>query len=111
LRDRQTQTVTKPQALLLEKLGFKLFTPRTGCQMCPIPVKYGYMQWMRTYYPKVYDAMVHKLGYGPALLDMVPKGVREEIEALTGVDITAENAHEHLQEVIEAKPCIFDELK
>lgn len=108
LRDRQTQTVTRKQAILLEKLKFKLFTPRTGCMMCPIPVKYGYLQWMRLYYPKVYDAMIHNLGYGPALLDMVPKHVREEIKEFTGVDITAEDAAEHLKEILEAKPCVFD---
>jgi 3'-phosphoadenosine 5'-phosphosulfate sulfotransferase (PAPS reductase)/FAD synthetase len=108
LRDRQTQTVTRRQAILLEKLKFKLFTPRTGCMMCPIPVKYGYLQWMRLYYPKVYEAMVHNLGYGSALLDMVPKEVREEIKEFTGVDITAEDAAEHLREILEAKPCVFD---
>lgn len=110
LINQQVQSVSKRQSIALEKHGFKIFTPRTGCMMCPIPVKYGYMQWMRTYYPKVYDAMVHKLGYGPALLDMVPQETREEIEMLTGVDITAENAHEHLYEILESKPCIFDEF-
>lgn len=110
LKERQVQSVERKQAIILEDLGFKIFTPRTGCQMCPIPVKYGYMHWMRTYYPKVYDAMVHKLGYGKALLDMVPEETREEIEMLTGVDITAENAHEHLFEILESKPCIFDEF-
>lgn len=30
LRDRQTQTVTRRQAIFLEKIGFKMFTPRTG---------------------------------------------------------------------------------
>jgi 3'-phosphoadenosine 5'-phosphosulfate sulfotransferase (PAPS reductase)/FAD synthetase len=30
LGDRQTQTVNRKQAMLLEKLGFKIFTPRTG---------------------------------------------------------------------------------
>jgi len=108
LRDRQTQTVTRGQAIILEKHGFKIFTPRTGCMMCPIPVKYGYLQWMRTYYPKVYDAMVHNLGYGAALLDMVPQNVRDEIKEFTGVDITAEDAAEHLCEILEAKPCVFD---
>lgn len=108
LRGRQTQTVTRAQAIILEKHGFKLFTPRTGCMMCPIPVKYGYLQWMRTYYPKVYEAMIHNLGYGPALLDMVPQNVRDEIREFTGVDITAEDAAEHLRDILEAKPCVFD---
>lgn len=108
LHDRQVQTVTRLQAMALGKLGFKLFTPRTGCQMCPIPVKYGYMQWMRLYYPKVYSAMVHTLGYGKVLIEMVPEDVRKEIEELTGIDLTADDAADHLREILEAKPCSFD---
>lgn len=108
LRRHQIQTVTRRQAILLQKLRFKLFTPRTGCQMCPIPVKYGYLQWMRIYYPKVYDAMVHKLGYGPVLISMVPQDVRDELREVFGIDVTAENVHEHLKEILAHKPCVFD---
>lgn len=108
LKEQQIQTVTRRQAMLLKKLKFSMFTPRVGCMMCPIPVKYGYMQWMRTYYPKVYNAMVHNLGYGKALLDMIPQDIQDEIKEFTGIDITAENAHEHLKEILEAKPCTFD---
>lgn len=98
------------QAHVLEVAGYRLFTPRTGCQMCPIPVKYGYLQFMRINYPKVYDAMVHKLGYGHALLDMVPDDVKTEVKALTGVDMNAEDAAEHLEAILEAKPCVFDDF-
>jgi len=108
LRDRQTQTVERKQAMLLECIGFKLFTPRTGCMACPIPIKFGYLQWMRLYYPKVYDAMVYNLGYGKVLIEMIPEEIREEIEMFTGIDITAENAADHLKEILEAKPCALD---
>lgn len=111
LIDQQIQTVNREQANVLSKLGYKIFTPRVGCQMCPIPVKYGYLQWMRTYYPRTYSAMVHNLGYGKALLDMIPEDVKNEILEFTGVDIDAENAHEHLKEILEAKPCVFDTFK
>lgn len=110
LHERQIQTVTRRQAIALEKLGFDLFTPRTGCMMCPIPIRFGYLQWMRLYYPKVYDAMIHNLGYGKALLDLVPDDVKAEIEALTGIDMTAETAADYLKEILEAKPCVFDKF-
>lgn len=111
LKKRELSTVTRKQAILLKKkLKFKLFPPRTGCMMCPIPVKYGYMSWMREYYPKVYNAMVHNLGYGKALIGMVPDEVKEEIKEFLGIDVTAENAHEFLQEILEFKPCTFDKL-
>lgn len=108
LKEQQVKTVERVQALVLEKLGFEIFLPRTGCQMCPIPVKYGYLQWMREYYPKAYNGMVYNLGYGKALLDMVPDDVKAEIQAFTGIDLTAEDAAEHLKEILEAKPCTFD---
>lgn len=78
--------------------------------MCPIPVKYGYLQFMRLNYPRTYDAMVHKLGYGHVLLDLVPDEVKEEVKLLTGVDMNAEEAAEHLEEILEVKPCVFDQF-
>lgn len=108
LRTRQLLNVTRKQSILLKKLGYEMFTPRTGCQMCPVPVKYGYMQWMRLNHPKVFNAMVHSLGYGKALLSMIPDDVKEEIEFVMGIDLNEENAHEHLKEILTAKPCVFD---
>jgi hypothetical protein len=78
--------------------------------MCPVPVKYGYLQWMRTYYPKVADAMIHNLGYGKALLEMLPKESIAEIKAMTGIDVTAEDAADKLQDILNAKPCMFDKF-
>jgi 3'-phosphoadenosine 5'-phosphosulfate sulfotransferase (PAPS reductase)/FAD synthetase len=109
LREKRLTTVSRKVALYLKKkCKFQVFPPRTGCMMCPIPVKYGYMSWMRQYYPKVYDAMVYNLGYGDVLLNMIPDDVRNEIEKFLGITITPENAHEYLQEILEFKPCTLD---
>lgn len=107
--ENQTR-LSRKEAYVLKKQGYDLFTPRTGCMMCPIPIKYGYMQWMRLNYPKVFEAMVHNLGYGSALINMIPAEVRDEIEQLLGISINAENVHEHLQDILTAKPCTFDKL-
>lgn len=106
----ELQMVSKKASFVLERHGYKLFTPRTGCMQCPIPVKYGYLQFMRLAYPKVYTSMIYNLGYGKALLDMVPEDVKQEVEFLTGVKIDEENAHEHLKEILESKPCVFDKF-
>lgn len=108
LERREVATVNRKQAILLESLGFQIFMPRTGCMMCPIRVKYGYLHFMRIYYPKVFKAMIENLGYGRVLLDMVPQEVKNEVRFFLGIDITAENAHEFLQDILNAKPCIFD---
>jgi 3'-phosphoadenosine 5'-phosphosulfate sulfotransferase (PAPS reductase)/FAD synthetase len=110
LRNQQLQIVNRMQAIVLEELKFKMFTPRTGCMMCPIPVKYGYMQWMRLNHEKVYNAMVYNLGYGNALINMIPKEVKEEIEYIMGIELTPENAHTYLQQILEVKPCTFDKF-
>lgn len=101
---------TRKQSIMLEKLGYTLYTPRTGCMQCPIPIRYGYLQWMRLTYPKVFNGMVYTLGYGKVLLDMIPDDVKEEIKQFTGIDVTEENADQFLKEILESKPCTFDKF-
>lgn len=110
LKEKQTQIVNKKQSMVLEEIGFKMFTPRTGCLMCPIRVKYGYLHWMRINHKKVYDAMIHNLGYGEVLMNLVPDHIKEEIEFLLGITLTPDNVHKYLQEILVAKPCTFDKL-
>lgn len=108
LTEQQTLIFSRKQATILKKLGYNIFTPRTGCMMCPIPIKYGYMQWIRLQYPKVYNSMVYNLGYGKALLEMVPQDVKDEIEFVTGIKVDEENADQYLKEILNAKPCTLD---
>lgn len=96
--------------MTVQKENGKTFTPRTGCMMCPIPIKYGYLQWMRTYYPKVYDAMIYNLGYGKALISLVPDEVKKELAFYLGQEIDEHNVSEHLKEILEYKPCTFDQF-
>lgn len=108
LKDEQLLNFDKMQSFVLVDLGYKMFTPRTGCMQCPIPVKYGYLQFMRLNYPKIYNSMIYALGYGKALLDMVPDDMKQEIEFVLGIDLNEENAHEYMKEILESKPCVFD---
>ena len=110
LKDRKVNIVDKRQAIILNSIeGFKISRPvRVGCMMCPIPIKYGYMEWIRKFYPKVFNAMVYNLGYGKAMLSMIPDEAKEEIKAFTGIDVNEETAVDHLKEILEAKPCTFD---
>ena len=108
LYNHQVQLVDRRQADTLEQLGFKIFKPRTGCMMCPIPIKYGYLHWMRINHDKVYNAMIHNLGYGEALVNILPDPVKEELQFFLGVELTPENIHEHLIDMLQVKPCTFD---
>ncbi|MDA1509619.1 phosphoadenosine phosphosulfate reductase family protein [Bacillus cereus group sp. TH36-2LC] len=106
---QQLSTVTRLQAVKLKEMGFKdIYTARTGCMMCPIPIKYGYLKWMRTYYPKVYNAMLTNLGYAKGLMGLLTKEQKEELEFLLGIEITIDNIDEVLKDVLVAKPCVFD---
>lgn len=73
-------------------------------------VKHGYLHFIRTYYPKVYNSMIYNLGYGKALLEMIPQETKEEIEFVLGIDLNEENAHEFLKDILESKPCVFDKF-
>lgn len=110
LHNENLNTVTRKQGMLLEKLGFKILLPRTGCMACPIKVKYGYLHWIRMYYPKVFNTMIYNLEYGKALLSMIPDEAKEEIEFVLGIDLNEENAHEYLKDILESKPCVFDKF-
>jgi len=109
-RDQQLLHFTRKQSMFLSKIGYDLYTPRTGCMQCPIPIKYGYLQWMRNTYPKIFKGMIYTLGYGKVLLELIPEDVKEEIKCVTGIDLTEENAHEYLDDILAAKPCTFDKL-
>lgn len=68
------------------------------------------MQWMRLNHPKIYNSMVYSLGYGKALLGMIPEEAKEEIEFVLGIDLDEENAHEFLKDILQAKPCVLDKF-
>ena len=80
------------------------------CLACPIPVKYGYLHFIRTFYPKVYNTMIYNLGYGKALLNMIPEESKKELEFLLNIDLNEENAHEYLKDILNTKPCTFDKF-
>lgn len=111
LREQQIKEFTRKQAVYLKELKFKIFAPRTGCLLCPIPIRYGYLQWMREYYPKVYDTMIYKLNYGEALLDLLPDEVKEDLESFFDITLTEDTTTELLKEILEYRPCTFDTLK
>src|SRR5690606_23478068 len=43
--------------------GYNVFMPRTGCQACPIPIKRGYLRYLREVFPRVYRSMLFQLGF------------------------------------------------
>lgn len=110
LKNKELLYVTRLQAIILEKLGFKIFKPRTGCMMCPIPIRFGYLHWMRLNHPKVYKAMIFNLGYGEALKDLLPEDVRKELEEVFGLDFRYDDVHLQLKDMLDYKPCMFDKL-
>jgi 3'-phosphoadenosine 5'-phosphosulfate sulfotransferase (PAPS reductase)/FAD synthetase len=108
--ERAGEQVGRMEATLLAEQGVDIFTPRTGCMLCPIPIRFGYVQWMRRFYPKAHDAMIYNLEYGKALLSMIPEDAKAEIKAFTGIDVNEENAWEHLRDILDSKPCTFDKF-
>lgn len=105
--------VDRVTAEFLAAKGLNVFMPRTGCQACPIPIKRGYLRYLRQVFPKVYRSMLFQLGFARVLLAEMPEEQRTELLAeLNGFGIITEQTEEavldRLEDVIEMKPCIFD---
>lgn len=105
--------VDRVTAEFLVAKGYNVFMPRTGCMACPIPIKRGYLRYLRTTFPKVYRSMLFQLGFARVLIAEMPEDQRAELlEELNGFGIITEQTEEavldRLEDVIEWKPCVFD---
>ena len=95
--------------------GINVFMPRTGCQACPIPIRRGYLRYLREVFPRTYRAMLFQLGFAKVLIEEMAEEQREALlEELNSFGIidekTEEAVIERLEEVIEWKPCVFDNI-
>lgn len=70
--DRETA-----QQLVAE--GYNVFMPRTGCQACPIPIKRGYLRYLRQVFPKVFRAMLFQLGFARVLIAEMDERDRQSL--------------------------------
>lgn len=107
--------VKREEAERLIAEGYNVFMPRTGCQACPIPIKRGYLQYLRQVYPKVYRSMLFKLGFAEVLIrEMEPEQREQLYHELNTFGIIDENTEEEiirrLEDIIEWKPCVFDSV-
>lgn len=105
--------IPREEAEVLAAQGLRVFMPRTGCQACPIPIKRGYLQYLRQVKPKVYRSMLFQLGFAEVLIrEMKPEQREALFEELNTFGIIDENTEqqiiERLEDIIEWKPCVFD---
>lgn len=93
--------------------GYNVFMPRTGCQACPIPIKRGYLRYLRQVYPKVYRSMLFQLGFAKVLITEMDETARNELlNEMSAFGVITEKTEaailDRLEDVIEMKPCVFD---
>jgi len=105
--------VDRVTAEFLVAKGLNVFMPRTGCQACPIPIRRGYLRYLRQVFPKVYRSMLFQLGFARVLIAEIPEEERAALmDELNGFGVITEKTEEaildRLEDVIEWKPCIFD---
>lgn len=114
--DRYTGTeivVERERAEELAAQGYNVFMPRTGCQACPIPIKRGYLRYLREVFPKTYQAMLFQFGFARVLLAEMSEDERnqliDEMAQFGVIDEKSQDALiEKLEEVLELRPCAFD---
>ena len=106
--------VSRPlNALALKQMGFNVYMPRVGCMLCPTPVKYGYLRWLREFYPKVFKGMLTRLGYASQLVKLIPQFKKQELEFMLKEPITTLTIMEKpelVEDILEYMPCAFDVL-
>jgi len=105
--------VKREEAERLVSEGFNVFMPRTGCQACPIPIKRGYLRYLRQVFPKVYRSMLFQLGFAKVLVAEMGEEVRAALlDELSAFGVITEKTEEaildRLEDVVEMKPCVFD---
>ncbi|MFK4304338.1 3'-phosphoadenosine 5'-phosphosulfate sulfotransferase (PAPS reductase)/FAD synthetase [Paenibacillus sp. RC254] len=105
--------VDRVTAEYLVAKGLNVFMPRTGCMACPIPIRRGYLRYLREVFPKVYRSMLFQLGFARVLIaEMAEEQRAELLEELNGFGVITEKTEEavldRLEDVIEMKPCVFD---
>lgn len=105
--------VDRVTAEFLVAQGLNVFMPRTGCQACPIPIRRGYLRYLREVFPKVYRSMLFQLGFARVLIAEIPEDERAALmDELNGFGVITEKTEEaildRLEDVIELRPCIFD---
>jgi len=74
-------------------------------------IKYGKLQHLRHYYPKLFDFLVIRKGLGAAMVDLrlgKLKGVRSRIHDLV-LNRTVK-ARKAFEEILKRRPCFFDKL-
>lgn len=107
--------ITDPlMALDLKESGINIYMPRVGCLMCPAPIRFGYLRWLREFYPKVFNGMLTRVGYAPQLVKMIPLDKKKELELMFGTEITALKIIEKpelIEEILDYMPCAFDILE
>src|SRR5690606_31234255 len=114
--DRYTGTETvigRERAEELVAKGYNVFMPRTGCQACPIPIKRGYLRYLREVFPKTYRAMLFQFGFARVLIAEMPEGERDQlIDEMAQFGVIDDNSQdaliERLEDVLELRPCAFD---
>lgn len=107
--------VDREAAQELVAQGYNVFMPRTGCQACPIPIKRGYLRYLRQVFPRVFRAMLFQLGFARVLIAEMDDDEREallnEMSAFGVVDEPTQDAIiERLEMVLELRPCAFDSV-
>lgn len=105
--------VKREEAERLTAEGLNVFMPRTGCQACPIPIKRGYLRYLREVFPKVYRSMLFQMGFAKVLIAEMAEADRQELfDEMSGFGVITERTEaailDRLEEIIEFKPCVFD---
>ncbi len=95
--------------ILYDDNGKELYKPRIGCYACMLSAKYGYLQWLQKFKPKLYKHIMIDRGLLKLLYNKkfghkveVNENGKEYVEDID-MDI------DHLFDFVDSRPCFFDD--
>lgn len=84
---------------------------RTGCWCCPMAIKYGKLQHLRHYYPKLFDFLVIEKKLGQAIVDLrLAKLKGSKSRARDFILNLVVKKTKDLKGILRRQPCFFDRL-
>ncbi len=89
--------------------NMKKYQVRTGCWCCPQGIRTGKLKWLREHFPKMFNALIVKMGLGEAILELrIDKNMNVKSKrAQLARDINYKKIF-GVAKAVQTHPCYFD---
>ena len=78
---------------------------RTGCWTCPQAIRYGKLQHLQHYYPRLFHTLVVTKGLGEEL-------IKKRLQKVRGTEVSRLTTYLEvgIEKALQVRPCLFDQI-